>query len=101
VEAVIPGGEYKRRLGEKGERRLNAADFKHHREGNCYTGSTGKRLECKGTTKYAGGREGKVYQAGAKGRRECPYGSKCVKSKKEGRGRKPPISASNEAGVYA
>jgi hypothetical protein len=74
------------------------ADFKHHREGNYYTGSNGKRLEYKGTTKYARGREGKVYQASAKGCRECPYRSKGVKSKKEDRGRKLLISASKEAG---
>jgi len=101
VEALIPDGQYKRRLGADKERRYEAADFKYDEGGNCYQCPNGKVLEYKGT-RVLGEREGKRYQAKVKDCRECPLHSRCIRTKKDAgkweRGRQIFISKSNEPG---
>ncbi|GHT72154.1 transposase [Spirochaetia bacterium] len=101
MEAIIPDGDYKKRLGKKEERRYNAADFKHHKGGDYYVCPHGKRLEYKGNT-YLRGKEGKEYRANVKDCRACPYFSKCIKRKKDqetmSKGRTLLIMASSEEG---
>jgi transposase len=100
MEAIIPDGEYKKRL-EKKERRFNAEDFSYYSNGNYYKCPWGKKLEYKGTI-HLRGKEGKAYQASVSDCRRCPYYSKCIKSKKgntiQDKGRKIMITKSNEDG---
>ena len=101
MEAIIPDGEYKSRLGKEEERRYNAADFTYHKKGDYYVCPNGKRLEYKGETCLRG-RTGKTYQASVTDCRGCQYYERCIKSKKGkekiDKGRKILITESNAEG---
>jgi len=95
VEAIIPDGQYRKRLGGNYEMMYEICDFKYHEEGNCYQCPYGKRLEYKGKSMLRG-LEWKTYQASAKDCQTCPLNSRCIKSRKEisslGRGKKLMVS---------
>ncbi|GHT93722.1 IS1182 family transposase ISMac2 [Spirochaetia bacterium] len=101
MEAIIPDGEYRSRLGKEEERRYNAADFTYHKKGDYYACPDGKRLEYKGLT-HLRGRTGKVYQAGVTDCRGCRHYERCIKGKrgkeKIDKGRKILITESNAEG---
>jgi len=82
IEAIIPDGQYKRRLGGNEKSRYETGDFKHHKEGDYYECPNGKKLEYKGITVLRG-LEWKKYQASVKDCRICPFNTKCINSKKD------------------
>jgi hypothetical protein len=83
IEAIIPDGEYRKRLGNPGGERYEVEDFIHHEEGNYYECPNGKRLEYKRTIKLRG-QEWNEYRIGVKDCRACPLNAKCIKSKTGG-----------------
>ena len=101
VEAIIPDSQYRRRVGADGQRRYEAFDFTYQEEGDYYECPFGKKLPYKGKSVLRG-HEGKRYQASVKDCRECPYNSRCIRSKKakskRDRGRQLLIMKSNEPG---
>jgi len=101
VEAIIPDGQYKKRLAGLEEIKYEASDFEYNEEENCYICPNGKKLEYK-RTQMLGGEEGKTYRANAADCRECPVNGKCIKSKKEisklEQGRSLMIKKSNSPG---
>jgi transposase/TusA-related sulfurtransferase len=84
IEAISPDGQYRKRLGNKDERRYQSGDFKYQEEGNYYECPNGKRLEYKRQRKaMLKGREWEEYQASATDCRTCPFNTRCIKTKKE------------------
>jgi hypothetical protein len=55
IEAIIPDGAYKKRLGGETEKQhYSAEDFKYHEEGNYYECPCGKRLDYQKETELRG-----------------------------------------------
>jgi hypothetical protein len=101
VEAIIPDGQYRKRLGSNYEMMYEIGDFIYRKEENCYQCPYGKRLEYKGKTMLRG-LEWKTYKASAKDCQACPLNAKCIKAKKKiselKRGRNLLVSKANEEG---
>ena len=81
LEAVIPDGQEKKRLGSDGLQRYEVSDFKYHKENNCYECPQGKMLGYKGKAELQRG-ENEIYRANLNDCRVCPVFSRCSKSKK-------------------
>jgi transposase len=107
IEAIIPDGQYRRRLAAKakGEMLYEACDFKYHEEENYYECPNGKRLEYKRIKVLPRGHRGKEYEARAGDCRTCPHHGKCIKNKKDKskmvKGRNLFITESNDVGSFA
>jgi transposase len=82
VEAIIPDGNRKKRTGHDGQKRYDVNDFAYHAEGDYYECPQGKKLACKGPTKFRGS-ERKVYQASLTDCKACPDFSRCMWTKKK------------------
>jgi transposase len=82
VEAIIPDGDRKRRTGPDGRKRYDAYDFAYHAEGDYYECPQGKKLACKGTTKFKGS-ERRIYQASLTDCKACPDFSRCMWTRKK------------------
>jgi hypothetical protein len=81
IEAIIPDKEYKKRLGNKGEKeQYDREDFKYEEEENCYECPGGKKLEYKGESKVRG-EATKEYAASVIDCRACPCQGKCIRTK--------------------
>ena len=82
IEAIIPDGQYKKRLGGTEKSKYDSDDFKYYEESNYYECPNGKKLKYKRVVVLRG-QEWMRYQASVKDCRICPFNTRCINAKED------------------
>jgi len=82
VEAIIPDGQYKKRLGDNKDKKYGPDDFSYNKRGDYYKCPNGKKLIYRRAFSLHD-TDMKEYRASVKDCRGCPLIKKCINTKKE------------------
>jgi len=82
VEAIIPDGQYKKRLKDNKSKQYGPDDFVYNKRGDYYKCPNGKKLIYRGSFPLHD-TDMKEYRASVKNCLECPFIKNCINTKKD------------------